>query len=104
MRTQVRFSMYSTFTLFILIDYPIINDTISMGYSLLYLRGHRSNFLNYDAFMSLKIVFILSNSTDSDEMAHYVHYVAFHLCLHCFPKYSFRGFQSPKVKCTTVNI
>ena len=32
------------------------------------LTGHRSKFLNYGKFMSLKIVFILANSADADEM------------------------------------
>ena len=59
------------------------------------LRGHRLKFLNYDVFMSLKIVFIMANSTlyhskqrDPDEMPHKV---AFHLGLHCLPRYLFTG-------------
>ena len=43
--------------------------------------------------MSLKLVFILANSADPDEM---LHCAAFHLGLHCFPKYPFRGFQYTK--------
>ena len=35
-------------------------------------RGQRSKFLNFDTFLSLKIVFILSNSEDPDEMSHYL--------------------------------
>ena len=38
--------------------------------------------------MSLKIVSILANSADPDEMQHYA---AFHLGLHRLPKYLFRG-------------
>ena len=34
------------------------------------------------------IVFVLANSADTDEMPHYV---AFHLGLHCLPKYMFRS-------------
>ena len=34
------------------------------------------------------------NSVDPDEMPHKA---AFHLGLHCFPKYPFRGFRSKKV-------
>ena len=30
------------------------------------LMGHRSNFLNFNIFLSLKIVFILANSADPD--------------------------------------
>ena len=38
--------------------------------------------------MSLKVVLILANSADPDEMQHYA---AFHLGLHCLPKNLFRG-------------
>ena len=40
----------------------------------------------FNMFLSLKIVFILANSVDPDEMPHTV---AFHLGLHCLPKYLF---------------
>ena len=43
-----------------------------------------SKILNYNIFMSLKIVFVLANSTDPDEMPHFA---AFYLGLHCLPKY-----------------
>ena len=43
-----------------------------------------SNFLNYDAFMSLKIFFNLASSADPDEMSPYV---TFHQGFHCLPKY-----------------
>ena len=42
--------------------------------------------------MSLKIVFILTNSADPDEMP----YAAFHLGLHFLPKYLFNGIQNVK--------
>ena len=38
----------------------------------------------------MKIVLILAKSADLYEMQHNV---AFHLGLHCLPKYPFRGFQ-----------
>ena len=44
-------------------------------------------------FHSLKIDFALANSADPGEMSHYV---AFHLGLHCLPKYLFRGFGFTK--------
>ena len=50
---------------------------------LITLRGHRQNFPNYDVSLSLKVVLILANSADPDEMQHYA---AFHLGLHCLPK------------------
>ena len=49
-----------------------------------------SNFLNYDVFMSLKIVLNLANSADPDEMSPYV---AFHLGFHCLPKYLYTIMQ-----------
>ena len=51
------------------------------------------NILNNHVFLSLKIVSILANSADTDEMQHYA---AFHLGCHSFPKYLFRGFQYTK--------
>ena len=61
---------WSILTIFILMDYPIHIDTISMGLFILCFKGHRSTFLNYDAFMSLKFIFILANCADPDEMPH----------------------------------
>ena len=54
-------------------------------------------FLNYDVhiFLSLRIILIIPNSADRDEMQHDA---AFHLGLHCLPKYLFRGFQYTKGK------
>ena len=39
------------------------------------------------------VISILANSAEPDEMQHYA---AFHLGLHCLPKYPFRGFQYTK--------
>ena len=44
-------------------------------------------------FFCLKIFFTFTNSDDTDEMQHNA---AFHLGLHCLPKYSFRGFPNIK--------
>ena len=38
----------------------------------------------------MKVVLIIANSEDTDEMQYYA---AFHLSLHCLPKYPFKGFQ-----------
>ena len=43
----------------------------------------------------LKIDFYISNSANTDEM---LHYAAFHLGLHCLPKYLFIYIQNEKVK------
>ena len=47
----------------------------------------------YDVYMSLKIVFILANSADPDEM---LHYAALHLDIHCLTKYLFIDIQNEK--------
>ena len=49
-------------------------------------------FEKYSIFMS-RSFFALTNSVDPDEMPHYA---AFHLGLHCLPKYPFRGFLYTK--------
>ena len=51
-------------------------DTINLEW----FRGHMLKFPNKIVFVSLKIIFVLTNSVDTDEM---MHYVAFHLSLHC---------------------
>ena len=56
-----------------------------------FLRGRRSKFLISDVCMSLKLVFILANSADPDEI---LHNATFHLGLHCLPKYLFTGIQN----------
>ena len=61
-------------------DSPIQTDTI-WDYPLYILRGQMLEFPNY-AFLSPKIVFILANSVDPDEM---LQNAAFHLGLHCLP-------------------
>ena len=43
-------------------------------------------------FFSLKIHFVLANNADPDEM---LHNAAFHLGLHCLPKYV-KGISGPK--------
>ena len=50
------------------------------------------NFQNNTVFLSLNDDFVLANNVDPGEMPHYtafnLQYVAFHLSLHCLPKYS----------------
>ena len=51
----------------------------------MYLNGSQVEYtLNYNVFLSLKVVFILANSADPDEMQH------------CLPKYLFGGFKYTK--------
>ena len=51
------------------------------------------NFPDKIEFLS-KMVLVHANSVDPDEMLH--NNAAFHLGLHCLPKYPFRGFQNAK--------
>ena len=51
-------------------DFPIHIDTISVELSIVYFKGSH----------------VEANSADPDEMQHYA---AFHLGLHCLPKYLF---------------
>ena len=48
-------------------------------------------------YLSLKIIFIIANSSDSDEMSTYsAFHTAFHLDLHCLPKYLFTDIPNEK--------
>ena len=72
-------------------DSPIWFDIINFEWSIVYIsRGHRLKFPDeiVCVFPFLKIAFVFANSVDPDEMPHYV---AFHLALHCLPKYIFRS-------------
>ena len=46
------------------------------------------SFPNKIVIFSQNIIFALTNSVGPDEMPHYA---AFHLSLHCLPKYAFRN-------------
>ena len=61
-------------------------DKVNLGWFFVS-RSCRLKFLNRN--VSLKIVFVFANSVDADEMLH--HDVAYHLRLHCLPKYVFRS-------------
>ena len=53
-----------------MMDYLIHTDTISMEKSIMYFKGLSVKIsIKNDLFMSLKIVFILANSEDTDEMS-----------------------------------
>ena len=74
-----------------MMDFPIQINAIRMGLSIIYYKG--SEFLNYDAFLSLNVVLTSAKCEDNDEMQRLA---AFHLRLHFLPKYPFRGFQHTK--------
>ena len=52
-------------------------------------------FLNYDVFLSLKVVLIYANCKDPDEMQHTA---AFHLGPHCLPITNFGVSSIQRVK------
>ena len=77
-------------------DFPIHIDTINIGLSIMYIKGLDLKGRIFEIMMYFypsKVVIVLANSSDPDEMQHYA---AFHLGLHCLPKYPFRGFQNTK--------
>ena len=78
---------YIILAFFIQMDFPIHIITISMDLSILYLMGH------INIYLYVKINFNLANSADRDEMTHYA---AFHVGLHCLPKYM--------ITCTCIQI
>ena len=72
-------------------DFPIHIDTINMELSILYFMGSQVKILNLNMFLSRNTIFILANSADQAEMPHHA---AFHLGLHCLPKYLFTSIQN----------
>ena len=81
--------LFDLLTLFILIDYPKRIDTISMELSILYFKGGQSKFLQYNVFLSMKIIF-LSKQTVQTLMK------CCPMGLHCLPKNLFTGIQNKK--------
>ena len=66
-----------------------------MELSILYFKGMQ---VHFSIKWSISVpAFILANSEDHDEM---VHYAAFHLGLHCFPKYLFTDIQNGSLQTT----
>ena len=67
-------------TLYALMDSSFWFDTINFGWSIIYTEGSQVIISQKNiAFISLKIVFVLANSVDLDEIPKYAE---FHLCLH----------------------
>ena len=61
-----------------MMDFPIHIEQSAWICSSHILRDYITKFLNFDIILSLNIVFILANSTDQNEM---LHYVVFYRCL-----------------------
>ena len=58
--------------------------------SIFYFKGLPAKFLKYDVFLYLKIVFILANSEDPDEMP----ICSIYLGIYCLPEYLLIGIQN----------
>ena len=69
-------------------DFPIHIDTIRMELPIVYFKGSQVDISKSWCVLFLKIVLVLANSVDPDEMQHCA---AFHLGLHCLLKYPFGG-------------
>ena len=81
-RDWQRYLIFSLTLLFLyaLIDSSFWFDTLNyLGWSISYIKGCY-NFQIKIVFLSLKMIMVLANSVEPDEMPHYA---AFHLCLHC---------------------
>ena len=69
-------------------DSSFWHDTINLGWSIVYIsRGVSLLFSNNIVFFLSEDLFTLTNSVDPDEMQPNA---AFHLGLHCLPKYTLR--------------
>ena len=69
-------------------NYSIRFDTVNLGWFIIYVEGSHVIISKNIVFRSLNVIFVLANSVDPDEMPYYA---AFHLGLHCLPKYAFRS-------------
>ena len=69
---------------------PIKINTIRLGLSIIYFKRSQVEIPKFRILRLVRIVFILDYSADPDEMPQFA---TFHLGLHCFKKYPFKGFQ-----------
>ena len=67
-------------------EFSIKFDTVKSGWSIVSNEGSQFKQVKYYISFS-EDRFVLANSADPDEMPHHA---AFHLGLHCLPKYPFR--------------
>ena len=65
-------------------DFPIQINAISMDFYIIYLKGSQVRISNSWCNSFPENCFDLNKSVDPDEMPYFA---AFHLGLHCFPKY-----------------
>ena len=100
-RFQYLLHMYPL-TLLRPMEFSLKFDTIKSGWSFVFIRG--SKVIISKKNIALKIDFVLARSADPDEMPPDVAfqdemppYAAFHLGLHCLPKYPFKIIRSPSM-------
>ena len=70
-------------------DFPLQIDRTRIGLSIICVKGSQFNLV----FISMKFGLTLTNSADPNEMPLFA---AFHLGLHCLPKYIFKSLQYTK--------
>ena len=68
-------------------------DKTRMELSILYFKGPQVEISNFLYLYVPKDCLIIANCADPDEM---LHYAAFHLDLHCLPKYLFNSIKNEK--------
>ena len=56
------------------IEFPIKFDTVKSGWSIVYIEGSQVISSQKNIFHSLKIDFVLANSTDPDKMLHLIRF------------------------------
>ena len=71
-------------------EFPIKFDSVKPRWTIIYIEGSHVIIFKNIVFLSIKMYLVLAISADPDEMQLHV---AFHLCLHCLPKYSISGSQ-----------
>ena len=74
-------------------DFPIQINAIRIGLSIIYFKGSWVRISKLCCISVPEDCYDIAKSVDPDEMQHSA---AFHLDLHCLPKYPFRGFQHTK--------
>ena len=76
-------------------EFSIKLHIIMSEWCIVYIVGSQVIISKNIVFLSLKIEYVIANSTDPDEMPHNA---AFHLGLHCLQKYPFRDFKRVNIQ------
>ena len=77
------------------IEYSVITSDVIKSFDCIYCKVTGYSFKKDIVFLSLMTKFVSVNSADPDEMPHYA---AYHLGLHCLPKYLLGASSLQRVK------